>query len=926
MKKGMVLLFVAIVSLSLASCKKKTTPIELTTTTEDLVMVVGDVKDISVETNDKKGVTYTVSNPSLLEVDENGKVTAIAHGTTEIIITSNTDQKESLTIKVTIHKDVVISLEHDTIMVMVGSTKESQVTSTDPLVYKSSNDDVFSVDEQGLITGMSSGTAQLEITTTLNPNVKKEMTIVVEDIPNSLDNNVFLVDHNVTEETVVYNEMTYLKGYSLFSSIEEALLSAKEHTVITVLEGNYNDDLVIEESITLVSENATISGKLTVKADDVVVRGFSFEGSGSILNEGHIKGLVVEVNTFKDTMYTSISLNHVSFVTITNNVINGSQTAISIENFIDGDFVISKNTITDVDNAVVIKAGSEYALETTFKVERNTIDQVGLGVSFDLRYGDLQKEIFAYVRFNTISNATVLAKQSENSDVDFTLNYWGSEIPNYDKFENINDYQLRGYYSLASSIISENAYNPLVPILIEILNPIDELEIGEEYQLEFSLLPRETDPSRMRWITSNPNTISLSNGKITPTKSGEVTVTLRSSIDIRVKTTMDLKVMTTPGVELSLDEPLNQLTPGKTLKLNAYAFPYTIASEELVYESSDPSVASISNDGMIQTHQAGVVTFKVSLLSDETLFQSLTAEVYESLSEDNVMDALTMSMVMYSTPHEWTVYGVGFNYIDHKYESVSRYLFDDLAVNTSKMLPVSSGIRPGVKKTELSESVRYNEENVHWVVVHETANTNPGGGALSHANYLWNAAVNGTVLDTSWHYTMDDKELYQHVPLDEIAYHAGDGRSTPGKNGIYLGGGNRNGIGIETSVAQDGDNYRVWQRTAKLTADLLVSYNLPLAHMRYHQDFSGKVCPQSLIRGGLIPLFEELAYYEYLIEKNFSDYSISFESHDTDYVDHSGRVINMPDRGLSVSYTVTVSNGSTNQSRTFYTYLPGTVH
>jgi len=111
-----------------------------------------------------------------------------------------------------------------------------------------------------------------------------------------------------------------------------------------------------------------------------------------------------------------------------------------------------------------------------------------------------------------------------------------------------------------------------------------------------------------------------------------------------------------------------------------------------------------------------------------------------------------------------------------------------------------------------------------------------------------------------------------------------------------------------------------------LTADLLVSYNLPLAHMRYNQDFSGKVCPQSLIRGGLIPLFEELAYYEYLIEKNFSDYSISFESHDTDYVDHSGRVINMPDRGLSVSYTVTVSNGSTNQSRTFYTYLPGTVH
>ena len=49
-----------------------------------------------------------------------------------------------------------------------------------------------------------------------------------------------------------------------------------------------------------------------------------------------------------------------------------------------------------------------------------------------------------------------------------------------------------------------------------------------------------------------------------------------------------------------------------------------------------------------------------------------------------------------------------------------------------------------------------------------------GAGALSHANYLWNAAVNGDVLNTSWHFTMDDKQLYQHIPVDEIAYHAGD--------------------------------------------------------------------------------------------------------------------------------------------------------
>ncbi len=109
---------------------------------------------------------------------------------------------------------------------------------------------------------------------------------------------------------------------------------------------------------------------------------------------------------------------------------------------------------------------------------------------------------------------------------------------------------------------------------------------------------------------------------------------------------------------------------------------------------------------------------------------------------------------------------------------------------------------------------------------------------------------------------MDDKEVYQHIPVDEIAYHAGDGSRVAGTfwgtDNVNIGGGNMNGIGIETSVADDGDNYRVWQRTAKLVAQILVEYNLPLNHMKYHNHFSGKMCPQSILMIVLPPLFEEL--------------------------------------------------------------------
>ena len=38
--------------------------------------------------------------------------------------------------------------------------------------------------------------------------------------------------------------------------------------------------------------------------------------------------------------------------------------------------------------------------------------------------------------------------------------------------------------------------------------------------------------------------------------------------------------------------------------------------------------------------------------------------------------------------------------------------------------------------------------------------------------------------------------IIQNIPDDEVAYHAGDCLTDIGKNGIYLGGGNKNGIGI----------------------------------------------------------------------------------------------------------------------------------
>lgn len=127
--------------------------------------------------------------------------------------------------------------------------------------------------------------------------------------------------------------------------------------------------------------------------------------------------------------------------------------------------------------------------------------------------------------------------------------------------------------------------------------------------------------------------------------------------------------------------------------------------------------------------------------------------------------------------------------------------------------------------------------DIHYITIHETDNTKKTSNAKAHNDYLHS---NCWKEQKSWHYTVDDHEIWHHLPDQEIGYHAGDNSRKEG--------GNRNGIGIELCVNQGGDFQRTMQNAAQLTAYLLRKYELTIDAVKKHQDFSGKECPQTIIQ------------------------------------------------------------------------------
>ncbi|WP_312469741.1 N-acetylmuramoyl-L-alanine amidase [Neobacillus sp.] len=140
-----------------------------------------------------------------------------------------------------------------------------------------------------------------------------------------------------------------------------------------------------------------------------------------------------------------------------------------------------------------------------------------------------------------------------------------------------------------------------------------------------------------------------------------------------------------------------------------------------------------------------------------------------------------------------------------------------------RLIPVSNNdTRPGLKLVP------------KFITIHETDNTSAGADAEAHARLQ----QRGNDRTASWHLQIDDHEILQSIPFDEVAWAAGDGRNGPG---------NRTSIHIEMCVNTDGDYEKTVSNTVEVVQYLMSRYIIPIDHIVPHKHWTSKNCPQNLL-------------------------------------------------------------------------------
>lgn len=91
--------------------------------------------------------------------------------------------------------------------------------------------------------------------------------------------------------------------------------------------------------------------------------------------------------------------------------------------------------------------------------------------------------------------------------------------------------------------------------------------------------------------------------------------------------------------------------------------------------------------------------------------------------------------------------------------------------------------------------------------------------------------------EASFHFAVDDKEIYQMIDTTNCTWHAGDKT------------GNATSIGIEICMFKDKARHEKAKKNAiALVVHLLKAHKLNTGNVKKHQDWSGKYCPSTILK------------------------------------------------------------------------------
>ena len=152
--------------------------------------------------------------------------------------------------------------------------------------------------------------------------------------------------------------------------------------------------------------------------------------------------------------------------------------------------------------------------------------------------------------------------------------------------------------------------NPILAESVTVTAPAEEMLIGATMELTAVVAPENTTDKTLVWSSSDEEIATVDEtGKVTAVAVGTVTIKaacgeIFGEVEITVKPIL--------ATAVTITAPASELIKGETMQLTAEVAPENTTDKTLVWSSSDETVATVDQTGLVSAVKVGNVTIKAA--------------------------------------------------------------------------------------------------------------------------------------------------------------------------------------------------------------------------------------------------------------------------------------------------------------------------
>ena len=572
--------------------------------TDPDTMYLGEQKTIELTVIPEDAVntnlTFSTSDPSIISVDENGKLTANAVGTAVITVAASDGSGATQTITITVY-DIVVPSDQ---VIEAGQTADvSALVIPDGVAgvsisYSSLDEEVATVDGNGLVTALSYGTTVITVT---DGNITKGVAVTVVDADAGVTNSQLKKGDTAEVQITVYPDSDDVVSVSLISS-DEAVAKIEGGKIVAVGDGSAEITAVI--TVTVNGEEITLICTFTVSSE-IPVTGLTVNNMTDpetmYLGEEKVIDVTVIPNDASDPslIYSSSDPSVVSVDETGRITANTVGTAVITIEATDGSGVVQTFTVTvydiDVPDSLTIEAGK------TVDVGAKVIPDGATEANFT--YASSDDEI-AVVDTNGLVSA---------------LNHGTAVL------------------TVTDGNITKTVSVTVVDADVSVTNT--QLKKGDTAEIQVTVYPDSDGDVSVTLTSSDESVAKIEDGKIIGVGNGNaditavITVTVNGEDITMIRTISVSSEIPVTGLTVSNMTDPTVMYVGEEKDIEVTVIPEDAASQTLIYSSSDSSVVSVDENGRLIAHTVGTAVITVTAADGSGKEITLTVKVYSYVEQ-----------------------------------------------------------------------------------------------------------------------------------------------------------------------------------------------------------------------------------------------------------------------------------------------------